>query len=175
MRLRRPEQLAYFAFDLRYLDGHDLRACAIEDRKALLRDLVGAAGGPRLVTVDHVVGNGAALFEAVRQAGAEGIVSKRAGSPYRGGTGRDWLKTKVSEEGAFVITGYIERDAVAVAEMKNGVLVPGGMVKFGLAGKDLWQRLDALRIGPSTRSGLVRVRPELVAAVRYFGRYRTGW
>jgi hypothetical protein len=39
----------------------------------------------------------------------------------------------------------------------------------------LWQRLDRLRIGPATRSGHVRVRPELVAAVRFFGRYRTGW
>jgi bifunctional non-homologous end joining protein LigD len=85
LRLRRPEQLAYFAFDLLHLDGHDLRACRIEDRKALLRDVVGAAGGPRLATVDHIAGNGAALFEAVRQLGAEGIVSKRIGSPYRGG------------------------------------------------------------------------------------------
>jgi ATP-dependent DNA ligase len=74
------------------------------------------AGGPRLATVDHIIGNGAALPEAGRQLGAEGIVSKRGGSPYRGGAGRDWLKTKVSEEGAFVITGYIEREALAVAE-----------------------------------------------------------
>jgi len=150
-------------------------APALEDRKALLRDVVGAAGCPRLVAVDHIVGSGLRLFAAVRQVGAEGIVSKRAGSPYRGGTGLDWLKVKVSEEGAFVITGYIERDALAVAEMKSGVLLPAGMVKFGLGGKELWQRLDGLRIGPSARSGIVRVRPELVAAVRYFGRYRTGW
>jgi hypothetical protein len=74
-----------------------------------------------------------------------------------------------------VITGYIERDAVAVAELKDGVLVPVGLVKFGLAGKGLWRRLDPLRDGPSTRSGMIPVRPELVAAVRYFGRYRTGW
>jgi bifunctional non-homologous end joining protein LigD len=52
----------------------------------LLRDIVSASGGSRLVVVDHVVGNGSALFEAVRQAGAEGIVSKRAGSPYRSGS-----------------------------------------------------------------------------------------
>jgi bifunctional non-homologous end joining protein LigD len=38
MRQCRPERLAYFAFDLLHLDGHDLRACAIEDRKALLGD-----------------------------------------------------------------------------------------------------------------------------------------
>jgi bifunctional non-homologous end joining protein LigD len=147
MRLRRSKNLAHFAFDLFHLDGHDLRACKIEDRKALLRDLVGAAGCPRVVTVDHIVGSGLQLFAAVRQLGVEGIFSKRAGSPYRGGTGRDWLKTKVSEEGAFVITGYIEHEAVAVAELQDGVLVPAGLVKFGRAGKGLWRRLDPLRAG----------------------------
>jgi bifunctional non-homologous end joining protein LigD len=172
MRLRRAEEFAYFAFDLLHLDGRDLRACAIEDRKALLRDIIGEAGGPRLVTVDPLIGNGAALFEAVRQLGAEGIVSKRAGSPYRGGSGRDWLKTKVSEESAFVVTGYVEREAVA--ELRDGVLVPAGLVKFGLAGHGLWERLDRRRDGPAARSGIVPVRPGLVAAVRYFGRYHSG-
>src|SRR5262249_13566486 len=56
----------------------------IEDRKALLRDVVGAVGCPRLVTVEAIT-NGTALFEAVRQIGGEGIVSKRADSPYRDG------------------------------------------------------------------------------------------
>jgi bifunctional non-homologous end joining protein LigD len=174
LRQRRPERLAYFAFDLLHLDGHDLRPCPIEDRKALLRDVVGVAEHPRLVAVDHIVGNGAALFEAVRQICAEGIVSKRAGSRYGGGPNRDWLKTKVSETGAFVITGFAPREAVAVAELKDGVLVPAGLVKFGLAGKDLWRRLERLRDGPASRSGIVPVRPELVAEVKFFGRYRTG-
>jgi DNA ligase D-like protein (predicted ligase) len=180
LRQRRPERLAYFAFDLLHLDGHDLRGCPIEDRKVLLRDVIAAAGCLRLVAVDHVVGNGAALFEAVRQMGGEGIVSKRAGSPYRGGTNRDWLKTKVSETGVFVITGFSELgpgrlEALAVAEMRDGVLVPAGLVKFGLAGKDLWHRLAPLRSGPASRSGVVPVRPELIAEVKFFGRYRTGW
>jgi bifunctional non-homologous end joining protein LigD len=175
MRQRQPEQLAYFAFDLLHLDGHDLRPCAIEDRKALLRDLVGAAGGPRLVVVDHITGSGQPLFEAARQLGAEGIVSKRAGSPYRGGVGRDWLKTKVSQEGAFVITGFVGREAVAVAELRDGVLAAAGLVKFGLAGKELWPRLDRLRAGLASRGGVIPVRPELVAAIKFFGRYRAGW
>jgi len=49
--------------------GDDLRHCAIEDRKALLRDLVGAAGCTRVVYVGHVRGIGRELFEAVRQVG----------------------------------------------------------------------------------------------------------
>jgi bifunctional non-homologous end joining protein LigD len=114
-------------------------------------------------------------FKTVRQVGGEGIVSKRASSPYRSGAGRDWLKTKVSETGAFVITGFVPREAVAVAELQDGVLMPVGPVKFGLAGKELWHRLERLRAGPSSRSALIPVRPELVAGVKYCGRYRTGW
>lgn len=41
--------------------------------------------------------------------------------------------------------------------------MPAGLVKFGLAGKDLWHRLDRLRAGLETGSGLVLVRRELVA------------
>jgi bifunctional non-homologous end joining protein LigD len=40
---RRPDRLAFFAFDLLHFDGHDLRRCPIEDRKALLRDVIAAA------------------------------------------------------------------------------------------------------------------------------------
>ena len=69
---RRPERFAYFAFDLLHFDGYDLRGCAIEDRKALLRDVIGAAGCERIVVVDYMTSNGAALFEAVRQIGARG-------------------------------------------------------------------------------------------------------
>jgi len=69
-----------------------------------------------------------------------------------------------------VITGYIEREAIAVAGLRDGVLVP--LVKFGLVAKGLWRRLDQLRTGPSMRSGLVPVRPELVAGVKFFGRYQ---
>jgi hypothetical protein len=89
---RRPERLAYFAFDLLHLDGHDLRRCAIEDRKMLLRDVIGSARCERVVYVDHVLGIGTELFEAVRQIGAEGIVSKRRGSLYRNGESREWLR-----------------------------------------------------------------------------------
>ena len=176
MRQRRPERLAYFAFDLLHLDGHDLRRCAIEDRKALLQDVIAVAGYPRLVAIDHIVGQGAALFEAMRQHGGEGIVSKRAGSTYRGGENRDWLKMKVSETAAFVITGFVEREAIYVAEERDGALVPAGTVKFGLAGRGLWRRLDRLRDGGlPARKGYIPVRPELVAEVKFFGRYHRGW
>ena len=71
-----------------------------------------------------------------------------------------------------MVTGYIDRETIAVAELKDDMLMLAGTVKFGLANKDLWRRLYQLRAGPETRSGMVPVRPD---AASYFGRYRAGW
>jgi bifunctional non-homologous end joining protein LigD len=104
---RQPERLAYYAFDLLHIDGHDLRRCRIEHRKEVLRSVLDEARCERIIYVDHVVGAmGRHLFEAVRQVGAEGIVSKRLGSLYYGRESRDWLKMKCHEIGIFVITGF---------------------------------------------------------------------
>src|SRR5215813_13549220 len=172
-----PERLAYFAFDLLHLDGHDLRRCALEDRKMLLRDVIGAARCERVVYVDHVVGIGKELFEAVRQIGAEGIVSKRRGSLYRGGESGEWLKTKCSETGVFAITGFSELgngklDAVYVAEVRDGVLSPAGQVRFFVS-KGLWHVLDERRAGPA-KKGIVPVWLGLVADIKFFGRHKGG-
>jgi bifunctional non-homologous end joining protein LigD len=88
---RQPERLTYFAFDLLYLEEHDLRCCPIEERKALRRRALDEAECERLVYVDHIIGRGAQLFERVREVGAEGIVSKGLGSLYRCRESRDWL------------------------------------------------------------------------------------
>ena len=175
---RRPEQLAYFAFDLLHLDGHDLRRCPIEDRKMLLRDVIGAAGCQRIVYADHVLGMRNELFEAVRQIGAEGIVSKRRGSLYRGGESREWLKTKCSETGVFAITGFSELgdgklDAVYVAEAREDVLCPAGQVRF-FVNKGLWHVLDERRSGPANGGGIVPVWLGLVADIKFFGRHQGG-
>src|SRR5206468_3424002 len=92
-------------------------------------------------------GIGRELLEAVGQVGAEGIMSKRRGSFYRGGESRDWLKTKCHETGTFAITGFSELgegrlEAIYVTEEREGVLHPAGQVRFGLAGKGLWHVLD---------------------------------
>jgi bifunctional non-homologous end joining protein LigD len=177
---RQPARLAFFAFDLVHFDGHDLRRCRIEERKAWLEDVLGGATqGSRVVYVDHVIGYGTELFARVQEIGAEGIVSKRLGSQYRAGRSADWLKTKVCETGEFVISGFVELagsrlDAIAVAEMTEpGALVPRGLVKFGLAGKGLWEALDMIRAGPASRSGVVPVKPMLITTIRCFGRYKS--
>ncbi len=175
---RNPDRLTYFAFDLLYVDEHDLRRCPIEERKALLRQVLDEVGCERIMYVDHVIGRGGRLFECVREAGAEGIVSKRLGSLYRGGESRDWLKTKCRQIGEFRITGFEELgggrlEAVYVAQEIAGKFASAGQVRFGFAGKGLWSELDALRSGPA-RKGVVPVNPTLRAKIKFFGRHKGG-
>ncbi len=172
------DRLAYYAFDVLFLDGHDLRRCPLQERKELLRRVLSSAASERIVYVDYLIGQGAELFLAVQRIGAEGIVSKRISSIYRGGDSRDWAKTKCCETGLFHITGFKELgegrlEELRVSEVHNGKLRPAGHVQFGFAGKGLWEMLDARRAGVA-RKGVVPVQPHLAADIRFYGRIR-GW
>jgi bifunctional non-homologous end joining protein LigD len=101
-----PDRLALFAFDLVYFDGFDLRRCPLEERIAILDQLIAEAGCPRALTVGSVIGGGAEFFAKARAAGAEGIVSKRLGKRYIAGQSPHWLKTKANQTGRFLVTGY---------------------------------------------------------------------
>jgi ATP-dependent DNA ligase len=115
----------------------------------------------RIVYVDHLPGIGPQLFEAVRQVGAEGIVSKRRGSIYLGRESRDWLTTKCTRSASSRSPGSANSARAGwrrsyVAEEQDGVLRPVGQVRFGFAGKGLWHLLDKLRADPA-RKGFVPV------------------
>ncbi|MGY0560387.1 DNA ligase D [Luteimonas sp. A277] len=99
-------QLRYVAFDLLYLDGVDLRGCELRERRALLRQLIEATGSSVLAFSEHVQGDAAAAFQASVGSGLEGIVCKRADSPYRSGRQGDWIKLKHVADESFVVVGY---------------------------------------------------------------------
>ena len=80
------------AFDLLNLNGEDFRKRPIEERRAALSPLVAGVGG--ILFSDALVAEGALVFAKACELGLEGIVSKRAGSLYRSGASRSWLKSK---------------------------------------------------------------------------------
>jgi bifunctional non-homologous end joining protein LigD len=99
--------LAYFVFDLLHLDGEDLTPLVVEQRKARLRDVLGAKPPAPLCYVDHVVGGGAAFFAAATRMRLEGIISKSRSEPYRpGARHRSWQKTKCQLRQEFVVGGW---------------------------------------------------------------------
>jgi bifunctional non-homologous end joining protein LigD len=81
---------SYVAFDLLWLDGHDLRPLPLWRRKRALEKLV---SGSRVGYVEH--SDDPRLMDAVVQMDLEGIVAKRRADPYSHET--QWLKIKHAE------------------------------------------------------------------------------
>ena len=73
--------LVFFLFDLLYLDGEDVSARPLIERKARLAALLSHASSP-LHYSDHQRGQGRAFHEKACAMSLEGIVSKRADAPY---------------------------------------------------------------------------------------------
>jgi len=97
--------LVYMLFDLIHLESNDLSRTPLIERKALLQALL--AGAPRpLALSTHTVGHGDAAFAMALKEQLEGIISKRADSPYRAGRSDDWLKIKRLESDEFAVVGY---------------------------------------------------------------------
>ncbi|HXI54818.1 MAG TPA: DNA polymerase ligase N-terminal domain-containing protein, partial [Polyangia bacterium] len=95
--------LSYFAFDLLYLDGYDLRGATLEDRKQLLSALVaaGAAEAPLLRLATHISGGGARFFAEACKVGIPAVVSKRRDHRYQPAAKRaaaSWLLTYCTKD-----------------------------------------------------------------------------
>ncbi|SLM47345.1 Multifunctional non-homologous end joining protein LigD [Includes: 3'-phosphoesterase; DNA ligase D; DNA repair polymerase] [Nitrospira japonica] len=116
-------RIAYCLFDIPYVDGYDLRAAPLIERKRLLAALLdplrpGRGRGSRsrqrhagqtvLRYSDHITGQGETSFEEACRRGLEGLIAKRADSVYRSGRGRSWLKVKCERRQEFVIGGFTE-------------------------------------------------------------------
>ena len=84
------QQAAFVAFDLLGLEGDDLRQRPLEERRDVLSRLVAGVDG--VVFSEALATEGAVVFAHACRLGLEGIVSKRAGSRYRSGASRNWLK-----------------------------------------------------------------------------------
>jgi bifunctional non-homologous end joining protein LigD len=94
---RTPERLIFYAFDLLWLDGEDLRDEPLIDRRSRLRELVGQHDPEfRIQFSEHVVGGGPEFFDIACAAELEGIVSKKVTSRYCSGRSKAWLKTNGS-------------------------------------------------------------------------------
>jgi ATP dependent DNA ligase domain len=91
---RGSEQAALVAFDLLRLGGDDLRQRPLKARREALMRLVAKRRGDGIVFNEALDEEGAVVFANAAMLGPEGIVSKRAGSFYRSGPSRNWLKTK---------------------------------------------------------------------------------
>jgi bifunctional non-homologous end joining protein LigD len=93
-----------FIFDLLAIEGYDLRGLPLLERKALLQQVLPKTGPLRFA--DHIEQQGEQLFAEMQRLGLEGMVAKRADSPYRGGRSNDWQKVRIELTGDFAVVGY---------------------------------------------------------------------
>ena len=103
---KKSDAIAFVAFDILHIDGIDLRKEPLIRRRDLLRELI--PDDASIQYSDHFVASGKEIFNAVKELGLEGIVSKRAKAPYRSGPSRNWLKTKNYAEVELPILGVVQ-------------------------------------------------------------------
>jgi bifunctional non-homologous end joining protein LigD len=173
----------YYAFDLLYLDGADLRRVPLEERKQRLQSIVENSAVVHFS--DHYAEKGLALFEAAKQRGLEGIVAKKRTSLYEEKRSRDWMKIKITTSQDCVIGGYTDPEG---SREHFGALVlglydtQGRLIHVGQAGtgfdqkslKEIADRLHRLDSKKNPFYGEVAalrkvhfVRPELVAEIKF--------
>jgi bifunctional non-homologous end joining protein LigD len=180
--LARSTPVIYFAFDLLYLDGYDLRGVALAKRRELLQTVVTPGGVLRISEV--FPGAGEELLEAARGIGLEGVVAKHANSTYESRRSREWLKIKIVGEQEFVIGGFTapqgDRDyfgALVLGLYEEGKLTWVGNVGTGFDQKllaSLFAKLQPLIVDqcpfaerPKPDKGMTWVKPELVCQVKF--------
>jgi bifunctional non-homologous end joining protein LigD len=88
------DEINFFVFDLLHLNGRDLRALPLSERKEILEMALGESSDPRLHFSRHLVSSGNDFFQAACKVGAVGIISKKLDQPYRSRKGRDWVMTE---------------------------------------------------------------------------------
>ncbi len=101
--------LCYYAFDLLFLDGEDLRELPLIERKEKLKRILSQIRDRKIVRYsDHLKVNGSVFLELACKEGLEGIVSKNKESTYESRRNGDWVKSKCVKQQEFVIGGYTD-------------------------------------------------------------------
>lgn len=103
--LHDPREIVFFAFDLLYLDGHDLRREPLRERRRLLEPIVAGREGVMRLS-EEVEADGEEFFRIACEHGLEGIIAKHRDKSYHSGRGDWWQKITCKRRDSFVIVGY---------------------------------------------------------------------
>jgi ATP-dependent DNA ligase len=149
----RDARLVYYVFDLLHINGWDVSALPLIERKKLLEPLV--ANKPGLQFNGHETGDGELILEHAGKLGFEGVVSKTSDAPYAPGNRGLWRKAKWLNRQEFVVVGWSDLEGTRAFlgalllgyYTDDGKLIYAGRVGTGMPVKvlaDLRRRLDPL-------------------------------
>jgi len=183
---KNTDNLVYFAFDLLFDGGEDLRSSVLSDRKERLQKLLADSGDdPRIRFVEHFETGGDAVLRSACKLSLEGIVSKQADAPYQSGRTDSWVKSKCRAGHEVVIGGYATTNgnfrSVLVGVHRGDHFVYVGRVGTGYGAAKVQSLLPKLKaveaakspftgIGaPKKETSVVWLKPELVAEIEFAG------
>lgn len=177
------ESLVFYAFDLLYLNGRDLRKLPLNERKTLLRTVM-RGKEPLLRYSQDVESSGEKFFKVSCEHELEGIVSKDVNSSYRSGRNSSWVKIKCQNRQEFVIGGWTDPKggrtglgALLLGYWEGNEFFYAGKVGTGFSDKklrELKKILEPLEVKEnpfehrfSRKSDIHFVEPELVCEVKF--------
>lgn len=166
--------VTFFAFDLLGFEDFDLRGLPLVTRKELLQKVLPPLDAVRYL--EHFETDGESLFQSVVKLGMEGIVAKKADSPYKAGRSPLWNKIRADRSDDFVVVGYSQPKgsrggfgALHLGQYVNGKLAYSGRAGSGFNSRQLKEvktELDRIErkdpacegpIPPGERSGTIPI------------------
>ena len=180
----RQGSLRYYVFDIIWLDGYNLSALPLIERKRIIQALI-PADDPVVKYSDHVLRDGEQFFKVALKGGLEGIMAKKIASKYEAGNrGDTWLKIKVSQRQEVIIAGYTEPrrsrkffGSLLLGVYKDDELIYVGHTGSGFNAKSLSQihkKLQPLitkeppfKNPPKTNMPATWVKPKLVCEIKF--------
>ncbi len=184
----KSNDLVFFAFDLLYAEGKDLRPLPLAQRKRDLARILKRSGygtSSLIRYVEHFASGGEAVLKSACRMSLEGIVSKRLDAPYSSGRGDSWTKAKCRAGHEVVIGGW-SSDGPRLRSLLVGVHRGKHFVHLGRVGtgfgqastRGLMARLKAAasrtspfggKDAPRKEANLHWLKPELVAEIEFAG------
>jgi len=177
-----PGTIDYYAFDLLELDGVDLTALPLFERKERLRAIL-PEGSTHLRYSEHIRGNGEKLLASFCAANLEGVISKLSTAKYVGSRSGSWVKTKCIKRQEFVVVGWTPSDksrtfrSLILGIHENGVLRYAGKVGTGFNTAELLRLMEIMtpleQEAPTVKAPRAEVRgarwlkPAVVAEIAY--------
>jgi bifunctional non-homologous end joining protein LigD len=185
----KTDNLIFFAFDLLFAGGEDLRPLPLRERKARLKQLLEARKGQgkskRIRYVEHFEGDSDLILQSANKLSLEGIVSKKLDAPYRSGRTENWTKAK-SRAGQEVVLGGWKTTNGKFRSLMAGVYRGDHLVFVGIVGTGFGQDtvrriMPALKAhaadkspfggkdAPKKAREVHWLKPELVAEIEFAG------
>ena len=180
-------KLNFFAFDLLFADGEDLRRLPLSERKARLKQLLEARKRKQELIryVEHFEDDGETVLESAKKLSLEGIISKKFDAPYRSGRSEGWTKAKVRAGHEVVLGGWKTTNgkfrSLMAGVYRGGHLAFVGIVGTGFGQDTVRRIMPALKAKASDKSpfggkdaprnsrDIHWLKPELVAEIEFAG------